>query len=198
MKFNFLGFVNRLKFIDRWSRMKPVLNENVAEHSFEVSVVAHVLALIKNNKYGGNVDANKVTTMAVFHDLEETIVSDVVSPTKHFSPETSAMFKEIERHATKKIIDSVGDEALMKQISSVFDPDHYDKELYLIVKSADIICQYIKAKYEYKERANSEFRDAYHNTREIMMIRAEDFPEVKWLVDHYVIDMKFTLDALLK
>ena len=45
---HFFAHLSRLKLINRWPLMHNVRTENVQEHSLQVAMVAHALALIKN------------------------------------------------------------------------------------------------------------------------------------------------------
>ena len=47
MPYNFYAFMDRMKYIKRWSLMRSVREENIMEHSQQVAVFAHALALIK-------------------------------------------------------------------------------------------------------------------------------------------------------
>ena len=60
MKFDFFAYLNRMKYIKRWSLMRSHESENVLEHTAQVSVIAHALAEIKNKYFGGDVDVLKV------------------------------------------------------------------------------------------------------------------------------------------
>ena len=44
--YNFYAFLDRMKYIRRWSLMRSSREENVMEHSWQVAVFAHALALI--------------------------------------------------------------------------------------------------------------------------------------------------------
>jgi putative hydrolase of HD superfamily len=52
--------------------------ESVAEHSYRVGIVAYVLALMEG------ADPHKAATLALFHDLPETRLSDIPSTGKPF------------------------------------------------------------------------------------------------------------------
>ena len=52
--------------------------ESVAEHSFRTGVIAYVLALLEG------CDANRAATLALFHDLPETRLSDIPSTGRPF------------------------------------------------------------------------------------------------------------------
>ena len=54
-----------MRFINRWSLMRNTETENIQEHSLEVAMVAHNLAALKNEYFGGNVDINKVAVIAM-------------------------------------------------------------------------------------------------------------------------------------
>ncbi len=45
---NFFAMVNRMKLINRWALMRNTSNENIAEHSHNVAVIAHSLCTIGN------------------------------------------------------------------------------------------------------------------------------------------------------
>ena len=57
---HFFAYMARMKLIRRWSLMKSVDDENIAEHSAQVAQIAHALALIKNQKFGGTLDAERI------------------------------------------------------------------------------------------------------------------------------------------
>ena len=59
MGFHFFAMISRMKYINRWSLMRNVRTENICEHSHDVAVLAHALAVITNKRFGGNVDAGR-------------------------------------------------------------------------------------------------------------------------------------------
>lgn len=60
---HFFAHLSRLKLINRWPLMRNVRTENVSEHSLQVAMVAHALAAIKNRKFGGNVNAERIALL---------------------------------------------------------------------------------------------------------------------------------------
>ena len=62
---SFFAFLKRMRFINRWSLMRNTETENIQEHSLEVAMVAHNLAALKNEYFGGNLDINKVAVIAI-------------------------------------------------------------------------------------------------------------------------------------
>ena len=65
MQSHFYAYMARMKLIKRWGLRRSTIQENDQEHSHLVSMIAHALALIKNTRYGGNVDPGRVTLLAV-------------------------------------------------------------------------------------------------------------------------------------
>ena len=50
--YHFYAFINRMKYINRWGLMRNTDRENLKEHSFQVAVIAHALALIEKERSG--------------------------------------------------------------------------------------------------------------------------------------------------
>src|SRR5512138_3574847 len=100
----FYAYLSRLRWIKRWGLKRNAHEENVMEHSWEVSVIAHTLALIKNRYYGGNLDANAIATAALYHDITEVITGDLPTPIKYHSEEISLAYKQIEKQAEKELL----------------------------------------------------------------------------------------------
>ena len=87
MQSTFLAWMFRMPLIKRWALMFCVKPENIAEHSHQVAIVAHLLAVIRNKKFSGNINADRVATIALYHEASETRYGDIVSPTKYANPE---------------------------------------------------------------------------------------------------------------
>ena len=102
MQSTFLAWMFRMPLIKRWALMFCVKPENVAEHSHQVAIVAHLLAVIKNKKFNGNINADRVATIALYHEASETRYGDIVSPTKYANKEIAREFKKIEYLAEKE------------------------------------------------------------------------------------------------
>ena len=107
--FKFFAFLNRMKYIKRWSLMRSVRSENIMEHSHQVAVIAHALALIENKIYGGKVDESKVVLLAQYHEVGEVITGDLPTPIKYYNPEIKKVYKEIETVAEDKLISMLPD-----------------------------------------------------------------------------------------
>ena len=49
---HFFAYVARLRYIRRWGLMRSVMPENDAEHSLQVAMIAHAIAVIGRDSYG--------------------------------------------------------------------------------------------------------------------------------------------------
>ncbi len=164
------------------------------EHSWEVSVIAHTLALIKNRYYGGNVDANAIAAAALYHDITEVITGDLPTPIKYHSEEISAAYKQIERQAEKELLNLLPAE-LQADFQALIHHDQMPEEHVRIIKAADKISAYLKCQAELKA-GNAEFEMAAEQLAKT--IAESDQPEVIFFMQAFVPSCGLTLDGLMK
>ena len=155
--YKFFAFLNRMKYIKRWSLMRSVREENIMEHSQQVAVIAHALALINNKILGGTADISKVVLLAQYHEVGEVITGDLPTPIKYFNPEIKSAYKDLEKKASERLIEMLP-ESLRDEYIEFVMPDE-DTEEYKIVKCADRLSAYLKCVEEIKA-GNSEFKKA--------------------------------------
>ena len=137
--------------------MRSVREENIMEHSQQVSVIAHALALITNKIFGGNADVNKIVLLSQYHEVGEVITGDLPTPIKYFNPEIKTAYKDLEKGACKRILSMLPEE-LKGEYSQYILPDENTEE-YRIVKYADRLAAYLKCTEEVKA-GNAEFKKA--------------------------------------
>lgn len=70
---HFFAYIARLRYIRRWGLMRSSMSENDAEHSLQVAMLAHGMALIGKNRYGRDCNPEHIVTLAVYHDASEVI-----------------------------------------------------------------------------------------------------------------------------
>ena len=140
MKSHFFAYVSRMRFIQRWALMRNTAQENVQEHSHQVAVLAHALAVIRNEKFGGSVDAGQVAVAALYHDASEILTGDLPTPIKYDNPNIQKAYKEVEAVAERKLLDMLPD-ALRGAYEPVLCGG--DEEVRQIVKAADKLSAYI-------------------------------------------------------
>lgn len=189
----FYAHLSRLRFIKRWGLMRNAVEEDVAQHSWEVAVLAHALAVISRDVLGNDVDPNAVATRALFHDATEAITGDLPTPVK-YSP---AM-----RHATQHLEGEVCAEmlqllpaALRPAIRSAMDhhewPDHEAR----LVKSADRLAAWLKCRAKLRY-GNQEFEQAAQQVR--AKIDEHMTPELRYFLDTFGPAFELTLDSLMQ
>ncbi len=188
---DFFGYLKRMKYIKRWSLMHSNLEENDMEHSMEVTVIAHVLALIGNKKFDKNYDVERVLNYALYHECSEVITGDLPTPVKYFNRDINVAYKDIELGACKKLIDTL-DPFLKEEYEKSLIPDKTSEE-YKIVKYADRIAAYVKCIDEVN-LGNKEFKKAYNSIGKD--VKAIDVPEVKYFIEHVLPSLSKSLDEL--
>ena len=109
-QYNFFAYMARMKLIRRWGLMRSVTQENIAEHSAQVAHIAHAIALIKNKKFGGDLNADRISTIALYHETSEVITGDLPTPIKYYNAEIRNSYKDIERAANEKLIATLPEE----------------------------------------------------------------------------------------
>jgi 5'-deoxynucleotidase len=189
--FKFFAYLSRMKNIKRWSLMRSVREENIMEHSHQVAVTAHALALINNKMFGKNINVEKVVLYAQYHEVGEVITGDLPTPIKYFNPEIKAAYKDLELKACERILGMLP-ESLESEYREYIMPDT-DSEEYKIVKVADRLAAYLKCVEEVKA-GNSEFKKAKTSIgNELKGMKRQD-------VDYYLKEFapahELTLDEL--
>lgn len=188
---SFFAFLKRMRFINRWSLMRNTETENIQEHSLEVAMVAHNLAALKNEYFGGNLDVNKVAVIAMYHEVSEIFTGDMPTPIKYFDPKLRSLYGEVENLAQEKMLST-----LPKRLQAVYKPYIVDAETlpeWPIVKAADTLSAYMKCVNEL-HAGNDEFKEA-HDTI-LAKLESLNMPEVDMFIEEYVPALSQSLDQL--
>lgn len=172
--------------------MRNVYRENVQEHSLQVAMVAHALALIKNRCFGGHVNAERIATIALFHDVSEVLTGDLPTPVKYFNPAIRDEYKKIEEVAQQKLIE-MAPEALREDYAALIDNSKHSEEEAFLVKAADVLCAYLKTLEEISA-GNQEFILAKKRLDKILT--NYHAPEVDYFVKRYVPSFSLSLDEI--
>ena len=67
------SLLSRMRYITRWGLMRNTFSENIQEHSHQVAVLAHALALIRRDILGLPAEPDRCAVAALFHDASEII-----------------------------------------------------------------------------------------------------------------------------
>lgn len=195
---HFMAYLYRLRYIERWSLMRNTTRENVAEHSYHVALLAHMLCEIGNRIFGRSLNSDRVVTLALFHDATEVFTGDIPTPVKHHNPKMLANFRDIEAMAAERLLAMVPPQLLpaytpLISSSSKQQPDGEDLLLLRMLKAADLLDAYIKCLSELSS-GNREFAVAKGQT-EAALARLE-LPEIDWFLTHMAPSFSKTLDEL--
>ena len=190
MRSHFFAYISRMRFIQRWALMRNTAQENVQEHSHQVAVLAHALAVIRNEKFGGRVDPGKVAVTALYHDASEILTGDMPTPIKYHNPAIRKAYQEVETIAERRLTDMLPEE-LRATFGSILSCE--DEEVRQLVKAADKLSAYIKCLEELKA-GNAEFREAAAQTREAL--ETFGLPEVAYFLENFIDSFSLTLDEL--
>ena len=153
---HFFAYIDRMRYIERWALMRNSVRENIQEHSHQVAVLAHALAVIRNELFGGQVDTGAVAAAALYHDAGEILTGDMPTPIKYFNPEIREAYRKVEEVADEKLLDMLPPE-LRPVYEDILRPA--DPEVEELVKAADKLSAHIKCLEELKA-GNEEFRQA--------------------------------------
>lgn len=191
MDTSFFALVFRQRYIKRWGLMRNVNDENLAEHSAEVAIIAHALALIGNKFFGKDYDLGDITVAALYHDAAEVYTGDMPTPVKYFTPEMRSNYKAIEDNALFALLSHLPDDLRPDYDAILSYPEEYEK----IIKSADKLCAYIKCIEEMK-CGNTEFEKAKASTRGALA--AMNCEELDYFMDKFLPSFELTLDEMQK
>lgn len=189
----FYAHLSRLRFIKRWGLMRNAVEEDVAQHSWEVAVLAHALALIRRDVLGLPIDPNAVATRALFHDATEAITGDLPTPVK-YSPAMRQATAHLEEQVAAEMTQLLPD-VLRPALQPMMQHDSWPADEAMLVKSADRLAAWLKCRAELRY-GNREFEQAEAQVRS--KIDAHMSPEVQYFIDVFVPAYELTLDSLMQ
>lgn len=189
--FKFFAYINRMKYIKRWSLMRSTKEENIMEHTQQVCVLAHALAVINNKIFNGDADREKCVLLAQYHEVGEVITGDLPTPIKYFNPEIKSAYKDLEQKACERILNMLPEE-IREEYNQYILPDTNTIE-YKLVKCADRLSAYLKCVEELKA-GNLEFKKAKSSIEK--EIKNCGVKEVEYFMDKFAPAYNLTLDEL--
>ena len=186
----FFAMFSRMKYINRWALMKNTRSENLSEHSGDVAAIAHAIAVLKNLRFGGSVNAERAAVLGLYHDMPEIITGDMPTPVKYHSKTLHKAFLEVEEEACGRLLSM-----LPKDMESTFRPyffkEEEDEYLWKIVKAADKISALIKC-IEEEKGGNREFSAALASTKKA--IEKMELPEANAFLEEFIGAYSLSLD----
>ena len=187
----FYALMGRMRYITRWGLMRNTFSENIQEHSHQVAVLAHALALIRREiLHLPGPDPDRCAVAALYHDASEILTGDLPTPIKYYNPEIRSAYKQVERISAQRLLDMLPP-ALRESYSPLLLEE--DASAAPIVKAADKLSAYIKCVEEQKA-GNAEFDSAARQTMQAM--EAMDLPELTWFLQNCLPPFALDLDEL--
>ena len=191
MSHHFFAYISRMRFIQRWALMRNTTAENVQEHSHQVAVLAHALAVIRNEHFGGDTDPGAVAVAALYHDASEIITGDMPTPVKYYNPVIRDAYRQVEAVANDRLVAMLPRE--LRPTYAAILREYDDEQTRSLVKAADKLSAYIKCVEEVKA-GNAEFREAAAQTRRAL--EEYGLPEVGYFLDQFMESFSLSLDEL--
>ena len=187
----FYALMARMRYITRWGLMRNSFSENIQEHSHQVAVLAHALALIRRDilKLEGP-DPDRCAVAALYHDVTETLTGDLPTPIKYHNPEIKKAYKQVEQIASERLLSMLPAELSESYRSLILEENPQVKA---VIKAADKLSAYIKC-IEEQKAGNRDFDTAAEQT--LASIRSMDMPELAWFVEHCLPAFSLNLDQL--
>lgn len=170
--------------------MRNTFKENISEHSLDVAMIAHCLGVINNIYFGGNINADRLALMGMYHDATEIITGDMPTPVKYYNPIIRDAYKEVEGIAADELLKGMPKE--MREVYyTILHEDKVEEEMWHFVKAADKISAYIKC-VEEQRMGNCDFEKAGNSILEI--INELNMPEVDYFMKNFMPAYLLTLD----
>ena len=187
----FYALLGRMRYITRWGLMRNSFSENIQEHSHQVAVLAHALALIRRDiLHLPTPDPDKCAVAALYHDASEILTGDLPTPIKYYNPEIKDAYKQVERIAGNRLLDMLPQELRASYEHYVLEDD---RELEPFVKAADKLSAHIKCLEEQKA-GNTEFDTAARQTWDSM--KEMERPELDWFLENCLAAFALNIDQL--
>ena len=187
----FYALLGRMRYITRWGLMRNTFSENIQEHSHQVAVLAHALALIRREilELPGP-DPDRCAVAALYPDASEILTGDLPTPIKYYNPDIKTAYKQVERIAGERLLDMLPAKLRDSYAALVLEDD---AQVEPIVKAADKLSAYIKC-IEEQKAGNTEFDSAAKLSMDAML--AMNLPELQWFIDECLEPFSLNIDQL--
>ena len=124
----------------------------------------------------GDINAERLAVLGMYHDVTEIITGDMPTPVKYYSPYIRNAYKEVEQVANEQMLSGLP-EVLRARYEGLLLETENEAGLWEYVKAADRISAYIKCIVE-KKMGNCDFLEAektiYNSIRD-MKIKEADY-----------------------
>lgn len=190
--YHFFAMMARMKYISRWSLMRNSDSENISEHSLEVAMIAHALAVISNVRFGNDLNTERAALIGMYHDTTEIITGDMPTPVKYFNTDIKSAYKEVEDIAAGKLIRMLPPD-MQEYYNDLFYKNGKDEYIWKLVKAADKLSALLKCIKEEK-MGNLEFISAHESTQKAL--DELQLSEIAVFEEEFLESFSLTLDEL--
>lgn len=193
MSRHFFAVLSRMKYINRWALMRNTRQENICEHSQDVAVLAHALAVLTNRRFGGHVDAGSCVLLALYHDAPEIFTGDLPTPVKYDNPAIRDAYRQVETVSAEKLLSMLPDDlrADYRELLLSREGEKRYPEEYRLVKAADKLSALIKC-VEELQQGNREFEQARRACE--AAVRRMRLPAADCFLEEFLPAFELTLD----
>lgn len=178
-----IGMAYRMRRVPRWQNKDNEIEDNIALHTLHSLYIADALVSIHINLTGQSVDRLKVLQYCLYHDVNKTIVGDVVATTKFHSEETRKAMEIINKNTTEQIINMIPNSFLNHYIDA-FKLDRNSLE-YKLSEASNKLDAYIKSKQEIYKK-NVEYYTIANNIQEIIYEQFGDLESVTYFMENCI------------
>ena len=190
MENQFYAVLSRMKYINRWALMRNLQTESVWEHSYEVAILAHALAVLTNRRFGGGVTVERCVLLALYHDAPEIFTGDMPTPVKYHSPTLRDAYQQVEALAADRLLEMLPAD-LQTEYRRLLIPDSVDETEQQLVKAADKLSALIKCATELAQ-GNRDFESARRTIERAL--RDMRLPAVDCFLEEFLPAFTLTLD----
>lgn len=192
MENQFYAMMSRMRYIERWALMRNSGKENVSEHSMEVAMLSHALAVISNVRLGNHWNVERAALIGLYHDCTEILTGDLPTPIKYYSEDMKKAYKEVEERAARKML-SMLPQDFREYYQSLLVAEAEDAYLWKLEKAADKLSALIKC-IEERKNGNQEFLGAEKST--LVSLKKMQLEEVDIFLEEFLMPYERNLDEL--
>ena len=169
------------------------------EHSHKVAVIAHILAVLNNKMYPGNINPEKAAGCALQYEMSKSMnVSDN-------NPDSTAVLLALQQALSANMLEGLASSQEIKMMPKYLkdslienlSQNETDKKYQNIVEAADMLAQYIESlnKIRFHNRDCSKSMQALEKALEPLK---EKMPEVKMVLEAFVPSCTATIDQITR
>ncbi len=174
--------------------MHNTRRENISEHSLDVSILTHALAVIGNTRCNQCLNAERAALIGLYHDASEIITGDMPTPIKYSSKEMKNLFHNVEATASKRMLSMLPAD-MQEAYKGIFFKQQEDAYLWKLMKAADKLSAYIKC-LEELAGGNQEFSSAKDSLYRALVKMEKELPELAIFMEEFLPAYGKNLDEL--